>query len=209
MHPHSASSNYQNQRPTSHATVADRWQHPSLVWVNCSDVMDIPTLVSIAGALGLGSIVGQFVSAGKDRRAARAAALQAINDVEEARWAPAAEGAPSFSRALHGLYTAALIAQVPRRPLRAYLTYAQAAQWESARAWNEEPDPEQRGGGIDTQFADTVREAARTLIAAVWAPRGLRWLRTYRMVRRLEQRAAEIRDKDVRRTLSRAEQVVL
>lgn len=176
--------------------------------MDASRMVDVSTLVSVAGALGIGSIFGQFVSAGKDRRAARAAVLQAINEVEEARWSPVKEGAPTFKKSMHGLYTSALIAQIPRGPLRLYMLLAQAAQWESADSWDSSDDSE-FGGGISSKLADIVRDSARVLIAAVWAPRGLRKVRTLSMVRGLDRKISKIDDQNMHNQIRRATSYIL
>jgi hypothetical protein len=48
--------------------------------------VDVSTIVSLIGALGLGSVLGQWIGAGKDRRTARAAVLKEHAVVENARW---------------------------------------------------------------------------------------------------------------------------
>lgn len=165
--------------------------------------IDVPTLVSIAGALGIGSILGQLVAAGKDRRVARAAVLQALSDVETARWAPTAEGEPSFAKAARTLRAAALIAQIPRTPVRVYLLLAEVAHWESLESLERTGDPE-LGGGISMDLADVVRDAGRALTSAIWAPQGFRWLRSRLGVAKVQARAAAIEDAQIQEKMNRA-----
>jgi len=47
----------------------------------------IETITSLMGALGIGSVLGQYLSSTKERRSSRAGALQALGAVESARWA--------------------------------------------------------------------------------------------------------------------------
>jgi hypothetical protein len=170
--------------------------------------LDVPTIVSLAGALGVGSIIGQLVAGGKDRRSARAAVLQALNDVETARWAPAAKGKPSFADSAHALRGAALIAQIPRNPVHLYLLLAQVAHWESLEGFEQSNDPE-FGGGISAALSEVVREAGRVLVAAIWSPPGMRWLRSKRGVAKVEARFAAIKDRRVQEKMQRARKLMI
>lgn len=170
--------------------------------------IDASTIVSLAGALGIGSILGQLVASGKDRRSARAAVLQAVNDVETARWAPIVKGEPSFTRAGHALRGAALVARIPREPVRLYLLLAEAAHWESLEDFEQSHDPE-FGGNIGAELSEVVRDAGRVLVAAIWSPPGLRWLRSRRGVSRVQARVAAIKDKQVHEKMERARRLMV
>ena len=97
---------------------------------------DINAAVSAIGGLGAGSVLAQYLAAGKDRRSSRANALEALGDVEESRWVPLPEGATGFAPAARSLQTAALLGHVPRHLLTEYVVLAQAAHWMSNKAFN-------------------------------------------------------------------------
>jgi hypothetical protein len=137
-------------------------------------MVDISTWATALGALGVGSVGGQYLSGSKDRRSARAAALEALSVMELARWAPRGDDEPPFRDAARQLQSAGLIARIPRRIVNEYLVLAQAGHWESLEAWERNPDPEV-GGGIEVSFGELVRAAAQTLAAVIWAPGALRW----------------------------------
>ena len=71
--------------------------------------IDPATIVSLIGALGIGSMLGQWASGSKDRRTARAAVLKEIAAVERARWSqtedPVTDG-KALADAAHALETA-------------------------------------------------------------------------------------------------------
>jgi hypothetical protein len=78
--------------------------------------LDAANIVSLIGALGIGSVIGQWFTASKDRKTARAAVLKELALVEEARWyqdGPETDS-PKLSIAIRQLETAALIGRVPR-----------------------------------------------------------------------------------------------
>jgi hypothetical protein len=133
--------------------------------------MNASQIISIIGALGIGSILGQWLGNAKERRQTRADVLAALSEVETMRWWSATtKNANDFTLAARSLQTACLIARVPRRVVAEYLIWARAAFWTSEEAWNNDPDPEAGGGGIEADFSDQVREAAVILADAVWAP---------------------------------------
>lgn len=152
------------------------------------DSVDITTAISLIGALGIGSIATQFLSRGPDRRAARARALEALGDVEQARWAPHDPGEPTFVQASRTLQTAALLAQIPRGPVIEYLIQAQAAQWMSVESFRQLPDPEY-GGGINANVANVVRDSAQSLSQIIWASSPRRHLTGRRVLGQMRRRA--------------------
>lgn len=72
--------------------------------------MDFSVIGPIIGALGIGSLITQYLMAGRSRREVRGAVLKQLAEVEQARWA----GGPDdidyreFQKALHTLETAPL-----------------------------------------------------------------------------------------------------
>jgi hypothetical protein len=103
---------------------------------------DVATLTSIAGAIGVGSILGGWVTGSKDRRSVRAAALAALGSVERARWAESCDF-PAFRQTTRDLETAALLARIPRAVVREYLILAMVARWDSDES--NDIDPEMTG----------------------------------------------------------------
>lgn len=136
----------------------------------------VPLVVSVLGALGVGSVIGQWFAGGKDRRAARADVLAKLGEVEQARWyedGPDTDG-PRLLAATRALETSALIARVPRT---AVLPYAQMA---TAGLWAMQNDVEVRGDpewvGLEVGVADVITGAAEIVSRAAWSSPVLRWL---------------------------------
>lgn len=137
--------------------------------------MNASQIISIIGALGIGSVLGQWIGNAKERRQTRADVLAALSEVEAQRWwSGTTKTTKNFIQAARSLQTACLIAQVLRKAVSEYLIWARAAFWASREAWQHEVDPEAEGGGIDADFSDQVREAAVILADIVWRPLFLR-----------------------------------
>ncbi len=166
-------------------------------------MVDIGSTAALLGALGVGSVAGQYLSGAKDRRSARAEVLNALSAVESARWAPHTEGEPSFRVAAHQLQTAALVARVPRALLVEYLQLAQAASWLSILDWEDGPDSE-FAGSINTEFSNAVRQAARSLSDVIWASPSVRWLTQYRGLRKVKRHLQQVDDRNSLTTLANA-----
>ena len=164
--------------------------------------MDATLVISLLGALGLGSVVGQYVASMAERRGVRAAALGALASTENARWSGEGRANVSFPEAARSLESAALVARLPRRAVTQYLTLAYAASWLSHESWEHDPDPEY-GGGINTELANVVRRSATLLTDLAWAPR-LQRLRLRRRMAEIETIADDISSKDVIRALRSA-----
>ena len=164
-------------------------------------MIDLGSAAALLGTLGIGSVVGQYLSDAKDRRTARAEVLHALSVVESARWAPRLEGEPSFRDASRQLQTAALIARVPRRLLVEYLTLAQAAAWLSAESWRESGGDEY-GNGIDGYLGDSVRFGAQGLADLIWAPLLQRRFVERRGLRRVRQSLLTIENKSTLREIA-------
>ncbi|RZU30543.1 hypothetical protein BKA19_0161 [Blastococcus saxobsidens] len=167
-------------------------------------VPDFATITSLIGALGLGSVLGQWINSARDRRSSRANALLALGRVETARWAPVPAGGISFQDAARALMTAALLARIPNAAVREYLTLAQAAAWLSATSWEEDPDQEIGGGAIDSEFSQIVRDAAHHLAGIIWAPAPLRRLTLSRRLRELQSRAEALTRLETSEALKRS-----
>jgi hypothetical protein len=140
----------------------------------------IPLVVSVLGALGVGSVIGQWVAGGKDRRAARAAVLDKLGAVEAVRWYEGDRTADSekLVAAIRELETAALVARVPRA---AVVPYAQLA---AGGLWYMHDEVERTGGDDDMAalswpVSDAIHGAAEIVSRAAWSPPAIRlfWLR--------------------------------
>lgn len=161
-------------------------------------------IVSVVGALGLGSVLGQYLASSKDRREVRARVLSAIAEVEESRWV--GEGTATsaqFQAALRNLQAAALVARLPRHAVREYAVLAQAARWLSQEEWDRLGDPE-IGGGIDARLSDATREAAKAVAELVWSWKATHKWRWRRSKRRIKQDLAKLQSDDANRSIERS-----
>jgi hypothetical protein len=132
-------------------------------------MVDAATVISLVGALGIGSVATQYAASGGLRRQTRADVLKALSNAEKARWVGPEPHDPPFSVAIRELQVAALVARVPREAVAHYKVLAYAAFWASGRHREAYPDDE-FAGSVDTQFADVVREAADDVNRLVWSP---------------------------------------
>ncbi|MCG5441309.1 hypothetical protein NIE79_001431 [Micromonospora sp. NIE79] len=166
------------------------------------------SIVGALGTLGIGSILGQWLAGGKDRREAQARVLEALGKMEHSRWAPHGEK-PAFLESARALETAALLGRIPRGYVRFYLSLADAAHSLSYSSWNDYPDEDEGGGGINSKFADLVREAARLLADVSWSGRIFRQLRFARRFNRLNAAVSAISEPEIRRVVDRSRQYAL
>jgi hypothetical protein len=171
--------------------------------------VDISTLASALGALGLGSVAGQYLAGGTHRGEARARVLRALSDLEHERWA---NDKPSeFIEATRELTTAALLARIPRDLIREYLTLAYAAWWASRNSWDLDDFAPQgvSSGPIPSELAEAVNVAARAVVAVTWT-RGLvrRW-EAGKARRQVRAATREITDTEILDAIDRARGVVL
>jgi hypothetical protein len=136
----------------------------------------IPLVVSVLGALGVGSLIGQWVAGGKDRRAARAAVLDKLGAVEAARWYGTDRGADSekLVAAVRELETAALIARVPRAAVVPYAQLAVAGLWHMHNEVERHDDEER--AGLDLSISDAIHDAAEVVSRSAWSAPAIRWL---------------------------------
>lgn len=161
--------------------------------------------VSILGALGLGSALGQYLVSSKDRREARARVLSTLAEVEQSRWVGPDKTASfaEFQTALRNFQTAALIARLPRSAVWEYGSLAQSARWLSQEEWDRTGDPE-TGGGIDAYLGDAIREAARTIAELAWSWGPTHTWRWRRGKARVDQLLAKMQSDDTTRAVERS-----
>jgi hypothetical protein len=139
--------------------------------------VDISQIATAVGALGIGSVLGQWLANGGQRRQVRADALLALSEVESNRWwsTEANATAKPFIQAARTLQAACVIARVPRKAVTEYLIYAQAALWQSHENWELNPDDDS-GPSIEAHFSQLVRDAAKALADVIWAPTIFRFI---------------------------------
>lgn len=171
-----------------------------------SDEMDISGVASITGALGIGSFAGQYLIGSQQRRQLRSEVLRHLASTERTRWAGSSSADPSFQHfkdSVRELETAAIIARVPRRPLRLYIQLATAARLMSDDDV-EQKDGQEEAGGINTALGRCVRVSAAQLSRLMWSP----WLARAGMKRRAHaiEREAQGLDAEVLSAVDRAKQ---
>ncbi|HEY0227316.1 MAG TPA: hypothetical protein VGC05_13195, partial [Mycobacterium sp.] len=132
--------------------------------------MDVLQWVPLLGALGVGSVIGNYIGAGSARREVRSGVLKSMAATESRRWAGTSDYR-DFVIAVRDLETAALIARVPRHAVRHYLVLAEAARHLSDASFEQFGGGDELGaGGIDGYFADVVRAAAEAITRLAWRP---------------------------------------
>jgi hypothetical protein len=169
----------------------------------------LPLVVSVLGVLGVGTIIGQWFAGGKDRRAARAAVLAELGEVEAARWARGDDESAertAFQTAIRQLQTAALIARLPRRPVVLYSQLALVSLWYTRSQLDLYDDPE--ASGLPGDFALIVREAAEMISKAAWASPATRWIWLPRRQRQVAGRAQAIEHPELARFIADAPRFV-
>ncbi|ALL79331.1 hypothetical protein AD006_28955 (plasmid) [Pseudonocardia sp. EC080610-09] len=150
----------------------------------------VPLVVSVLGALSVGSLILQWAASGKDRRAARAEVLRALGAVEAARWKFSERDAYQNLRdAIRDLETAALLARVPRRVLIPYSELSIASLW-----WLMEEADLTEPVGLDLHISDAVHDAAEIVSRATWETPATRWAWLETRLTRLEQSVAAVDD---------------
>src|SRR5688572_26126794 len=108
--------------------------------------VEFEIIPAVAGALGVGSLVGQYVGGGVQRRELRAAALHALNECELRRWVDQLPP-PDFSGASRQLDAAGLVARLPVQVLNHYRWLSWAAFWLSQHDFDR-ATPDDRAGSI-------------------------------------------------------------
>jgi len=147
-------------------------------------MIDAAAIAAAAGALGLGSVVGAYIAGGKDRRAARAAVLDHIREIEFERWAPT--DWLKLRRHTTALTAGALVAQLPREVVAEYVALVQAAAQLSQENYEADPESEY-ANGINGKVADLVESAARLVIVVAWSSRPIALVRAALGIRRIRQ----------------------
>ena len=159
----------------------------------CRVPLDASTIISLIAALGIGSLIGQWYTASKDRRTARAAVLKELAAVEKA-W-PAADS-PRLSDAIRQLEIAALVARVPRAAVLPYVQLATAGLWIVQDEIELRDSPPEVGLAIDVAYA--VLDAAEIVSKAAWSSPATRWVWLRWRIRRLGRAVATIENDDAR-----------
>jgi hypothetical protein len=140
----------------------------TVVAVSVSDWVPIVSVVTSAGvALGV-----PLITTRHQRRDLRADVLRRTADLERLRWAPAEWDA--FRQAVVALRSAALVAGADREIVDRYIFLAHVARRASDASFEVSPDPE-HGGGISSDLADLVVDAAILLTDHMWHPVRKRW----------------------------------
>lgn len=138
--------------------------------------MDLDAFASALGALGIGSLMGQYLTQGRERRTVRTDVLAALEACESARWSRAGdtdEVAAVMTTAVRKLESAAVVSGLPAKPVDQYIVLAWAARWTSyddVVMCQMEGRDEEFAGGIPTNLADVVSAAARDVARLVWSP---------------------------------------
>ena len=167
--------------------------------------MDLIQWIPLAGALGVGSLIGNYVGGGKARREVRSGVLRALAETENTRWAIVGKDASSFSTAARDLETAALIARIPGSAVQQYVLLANAAWRFSVEDFRKKDgDNGAIAGGVHSGLSDVVKGSAEVITELAWRPW---WPRvTYKWkLHKLREEAAAIDDEDVKLHLASAQ----
>jgi hypothetical protein len=185
-------------RTLSNPAASDQASHSGYL-----DLVDFLQWVPLLGALGIGSVVGNYVGAGRARREVRSAMFKTIAEVEKRRWCQHPDGAdyPEFLAAVRDLETAALIARLPRTAVQHYVVLAHTARSLSNDAVDFDPTDQTFWGSINGDFDEVVRDTTRVLSRLVWNPWRAR-LAMHGSLKALRGRAVNFEDARIRRTLA-------
>ena len=167
---------------------------------------DLVGILQLLGAGSVGAVVTQYVGAGPERRQARAAVRSAMTELDEAVWSHGdITEWGRLRRAVHTFESAAMIAGVPREVSSWYVTTRVAFYYESKRSYEQHPDPDY-GGGISTQYARGLNEAANVVHRALWHPQRSRFLwRRWLKAAKATAQAAVADSPSILRHLNKAE----
>lgn len=166
------------------------------------------TAVGLLGALGIGSMLSQIVASTGARRAVRADVLTSLGVVEERRWSTPGDSGENFRAACHRLQTTAIMARLPRSPIRCYLVLAQISYWSSREAidllgWSEET-----ARIVEHETGALAAEAAANVALVVWAPLVRRRRSIHQAEALLTAARDSVPDGALRRRLDEAESYV-
>lgn len=143
--------------------------------------MDFSVISTSFGALGIGSLITQYLMSSRDRREVRGAVLKHLAIVEETRWAGAPDGVDyrTFQKSVHALQAAALVARIPRRAVLHYIVFAQAARSATQEFVERHDYDEEVGPILFNPLGEVVMTAARAMTRLAWSPLlgrvGLAW----------------------------------
>jgi hypothetical protein len=143
----------------------------------------IPLLTSILTAVGAGSLITSWASGAKDRRSARAGALEAFAAVEAARWNVEDPGL-ELQSIVRKFETAALIARLPRQAVGRYVRLALACLY--ALHDEAERTGQTEWVGLNSDTADLVGDAAGLMSDVIWSNSLLRGLWLPQQIRTLD-----------------------
>lgn len=162
--------------------------------------MDLAAIGPIVGALGIGSLITQYLTSGRSRREVRGAVLKQLAEVEKARWAGGDDdpGFQGFRKEVHSLQTAALIARIPRRAMTYYLVFAQAARWDTQDFVEERGYDDDFGVLLSAPLSDLVTGAVLNLNRVAWSPWLGRLILPWHLWK-LRKKAAACDEDDLRR----------
>lgn len=150
-----------------------------------------------AGSVGgvAGQVVAHYVSAGPERRRARADVRSAMTELDELVWrADEPEVWPRLRRALHAFESAALIAGVPRDLSNWYVTTRLAVYGQSRRNYERHGSPDEGGGWLERHHLQGLNEAAEMIYQALWHPQRSRWFRKRRLAAAQERTRKAVTD---------------
>jgi len=122
--------------------------------------VDVASLLSGIGSLGLGTVLGTWLSARRTRLDARADVIPAVEKVERTRWFSSSTDSIDMVRAaVLELEAAALRGCLPRKPVMLYAALA-VASWRIS-----EKDPDH---SLWDEWADVVTDARDLVRSLVW-----------------------------------------
>lgn len=128
----------------------------------------------LTGAVGgaiVSSVVGPYLSQARERRKARADALNALLQVETARWADKDSPALTFRQTVGVFKAAALVAGVDNDIVDAYVRLAATARDVSQDDFDKSSRKASPfAGGIPTDLSDLVRDAAESIVICIRHP---------------------------------------
>ncbi|GAB3123164.1 hypothetical protein GCM10027160_43170 [Streptomyces calidiresistens] len=137
-------------------------------------------------------MVAQYVSAGPERRQARATARNAMTSLDEAVWYKGdSKEWRRLRKAIHAFESAAMIAEVPREVSDWYVKTRVAFYLQSRRSYEEFPSPE-FGGGIERRYAEGLNGATEVVHYVLWHPQRARlfWRRRLKAAQKGARAAA-------------------
>lgn len=137
-----------------------------------------------AGSVGgvVGQVVAQYVSAGPERRKARADVRSTMTELDELVWrADDPEAWPRVRKALHAFESASMIAGVRRDVSDWYVITRVAFYRQSRRNYEQHGGPDEGGGFLGRHHLRSLNEAAEMIYQALWHPQRSRWFRKRRL----------------------------